>query len=118
MEEAAFSWSTYNSNTPAVSGRFGVRWEGEVANHNAWADLYVRASSGVKLTSQTTTGFDTDVLPGYGTLNFAFGGSFGEDDKFTYAIHFNNILNKEYRSLVSDLPGVGRSVEASLRMKF
>ncbi len=112
------TWSTYNSNTPALSGRLGLRWEGEVANHNAWADLYLRASSKVAQTSKTNTGFDTDELPGWGTLNFAFGGSFGEEDRFSYSVHFNNILNKEYRALLSDLPGVGRSVEASLRMKF
>jgi len=114
------SYSTYNSNTPALSGRFGVRWEGEVANHDAWADLYVRASSGVKLTTRNgTTGLlETDSLSGYGTLNFAFGGAFGDDDKFRYGVHFNNILDKEYRSSFEEIPGVGRSVEVSLRMKF
>ncbi len=113
------TWSTYNSNTPALSGRFGVRWEGEVANHNAWADLYVRAATGVKLTSRSDAGvFTTDTLSSYGTLNFAFGGSFGEEDKFSYSVHLNNLLDKEYRSSFEEIPGTGRSIEASLRMKF
>ncbi len=120
--DAIDTWSTYNSNTPALSGRLGVRWEGEVANHNAWADLYVRAASGVKLTARnsTTNLLETDTLPGYGTLNFAFGGAFGgeDDDRFRYAVNFSNILNKEYRSSFEEIPGVGRSVEVSLRMKF
>lgn len=121
MEEATFSWSTYNSNTPALSGRLGVRWEGEVANHNAWADLYARVGSGAKQTTWSASGgFETDSVPGYATLNFAFGGAFGgeDDDRFRYAVNFNNILNKEYRSSLAELPGVGRSVEVSLRMKF
>ncbi|WP_367931600.1 TonB-dependent receptor plug domain-containing protein [Aquamicrobium sp.] len=121
MEEATFSWSTYNSNTPALSGRFGVRWQGEVANHNAWADLYARVGSGAKQTTWSATdGFETDSVPGYATLNFAFGGSFGgeDDDRFRYAVNFNNILDKEYRSSLAELPGIGRSVEVSLRMKF
>jgi hemoglobin/transferrin/lactoferrin receptor protein len=121
MQEAAFSWSTYNSNTPALSGRLGVRWEGEVANHNAWADLYTRVGSGAKQTTWSASdGFETDSVPAYATLNFAFGGSFGGDDedRFRYAVNFNNILNKEYRSSLGELPGVGRSVEVSLRMKF
>ena len=120
--DAIETWSTYNSNTPALSGRLGLRWEGEVANHNAWADLYVRAASGVKLTARnsTTNLLETDSLPGYGTLNFAFGGSFGgeDDDRFRYAVNFNNILDKEYRSSFEEVPGIGRSVEVSLRMKF
>jgi hemoglobin/transferrin/lactoferrin receptor protein len=118
--DAVAAWSTYNSNTPALSGRLGLRWEGEVVNHNAWADLFVRASSGVKLTSRNSTSglLETDRLPGYGTLNFAFGGSFGEDDKFRYAVGINNILDKEYRTSFEEIPGVGRSIEVSLRMKF
>jgi hemoglobin/transferrin/lactoferrin receptor protein len=115
------SYSTYDSNTPALSGRLGLRWEGEIANHNAWADLYVRASSGVRLTTRNDAGvLSTDSLPGYGTLNFAFGGSFGgeDDDRFRYAVNFNNILNKEYRTSFEEIPGLARSVEVSLRMKF
>ncbi|HRP79351.1 MAG TPA: TonB-dependent receptor, partial [Aquamicrobium sp.] len=107
MQEAAFSWSTYNSNTPALSGRLGVRWEGEVANHNAWADLYTRVGSGAKQTTWSASdGFETDSVPAYATLNFAFGGSFGGDDedRFRYAVNFNNILNKEYRSSLGELP--------------
>ncbi len=113
-------YSTYDSNTPALSGRFGMRWEGEVVDHAVWADLFVRASSGVKLTTRnsTTTLLETDTLPGYGTLNFALGGTFGEDDRFRYAVSFNNILNKEYRSSFDELPGIGRSVELTASMKF
>ena len=119
------SYATYDTNTPALSGRLGVRWQGEVANHNAWADLYIRGGSGAKQTSWVVprtgaAGFVTDSVPGYATLNLAFGGSFGgeDDDRFRYAVHFNNILDKEYRSSLAELPGVGRSVEVSLRMKF
>ncbi len=118
------TWSTYNTNTPELSGRFGVRWEGEVAHHDTWADLFVRAAIGVDQTSWVsrrsplTSEFVTDSLPGWATLNFAFGGSFGDDDKYSYAVSFNNILNKEYRSSLEEIPGVGRSIEASLRMKF
>ena len=43
---------------------------------------------------------------------------FGDEDKYSYAVSFNNILNKEYRSSLEEIPGVGRSIEASLRMKF
>lgn len=112
------SYRTWNSDTPALSGRLGVRWEGELFNQRAWADLFVRASSGVKLTTLEDGDLVTESLPAYGTLNFAFGGSFGDDDRFHYGIHINNIFDKEYRSSFDEIPGVGRSIKLTARMKF
>mgnify|MGYP002621547469 CR=1 FL=1 len=108
------AFSTYHSDTPALSGRLGLRWEGEVAGHDAWADLYLRAASGVSLMEE---GEPLRRLPGWGTLNFAFGGAFG-DDGFRYSVAVTNILDKEYRSSFDEVPGTGRSVEVSLRMRF
>ncbi|WEX08555.1 TonB-dependent receptor [Chelativorans sp. AA-79] len=114
------TYSTYNSNTPELSGRAGVKYEGEVQGINIWADLFVRAATGTKLTSLNadTSRLETERLPGWGTLNFAFGGSFGEDDRVQFAVHLNNLTNKEYRSSFDELPGTGRSIEATLKMMF
>jgi len=113
------TYATYNSDTSEFSGRLGLRWEGEIAETRMWADLFTRASSGVKLTSLNDDGdLITDSLSSWGTLNFAFGGSFGEDDRFRFGVHFNNILDKEYRSSFDELPGTGRSVEVTARVKF
>jgi hemoglobin/transferrin/lactoferrin receptor protein len=112
------TWSTYDSDTPELSGRFGVRWEGELAGAPMWADLFARASSGTRLASMDSGTLTVDSLPSWGTLNFAFGGSFGKDDRFRFGLNFNNILNKEYRSSLDELPGIGRSVDVSLRAKF
>ncbi len=112
------TFSTYYSDTPALSGRFGLRWEGEMAGGSVWTDLFVRASSGVKELAEMETGWTLRRLPGYGTLNFALGGSFGEDDKYRFGVAFNNILNKEHRTSFDEIPGLGRSVEVSLRMAF
>jgi hemoglobin/transferrin/lactoferrin receptor protein len=108
------TFSTYHSNIPALSGRLGLRWNGEIAGHSVWSDLYARAATEVTRLEDGVFG----RLPGYGTLNFAFGGSFGDDDKFRYGVAFNNILNKEYRSSFEEIPGTGRSIEATVRMKF
>jgi len=107
--------STYHSNTPSLSGRFGLRWEGEMAGHAIWSDLYLRASTGV---TEREEGGPLKRLPGWATLNLAFGGSFGEDDRYRFGVAFNNILDKEYRSSFDEVPGTGRSVELSLRMMF
>lgn len=109
------TFSTYHSNTPALSGRLGLRWEGELAGHGVWGDLFLRAQTAV---TEQEQGGPLRRLPGYGTLNLAFGGAFGEDDRLRLGVAFNNILDKEYRSSFDEIPGTGRSVEVTARMKF
>lgn len=116
LEHADFS--TYNSDTPMLSGRVGIRYEGEWQDHPIWADLFVRAATEDKQTYQSGTSLVTETLPGWGTLNFAFGGNIGEDNNVTYAVRFNNILDKEYRPSFGELPGYGRSIEVSARVAF
>ena len=113
-------FDTYNSNTPEFSGRFGVRHETVIGGFPLWADLFVRAASGVKLSSWNTTSasVETDSLPSWATLNFAFGGALTRDESTTFAISLNNLTNEEYRSSFDELPGVGRSVELTARMRF
>lgn len=112
------SFSTFNSDTPALSGRMGVKYEAELWDSPIWTDLFLRGSTGSKQTYLSGTNIITETLSGWGTLNFAFGGTIGENDHLTYAISFNNILNKEYRPTFGELPGVGRSIEVSARVKF
>ncbi len=109
------TFSTYHSNTPALSGRLGLRWEGEVAGRAVWSDLYMRAASEV---TELEDGSPLRRLPGWATLNLAFGGSFGDDDRFRFGVSFNNILNKEYRTSFDEIPATGRSVEVTARAKF
>jgi len=112
------NFSTYNSDTPALSGRLGVKYEGEWQDHSIWADLFVRSAVANKQTYASGSTVVTEELPGWGTLNLAFGGSFGENDRVTLSVHLNNLLDKEYRPTFSELPGVGRSIEVSARLKF
>ncbi len=58
------------------------------------------------------------ACPGWGTLNFAFGRSYGEDDRLTFSVSLNNILDREYRPTFGEPPGVRRSIEVSARVKF
>lgn len=112
------TWSTYHSDTPALSGRLGVRWDGEIADRPVWADLFVRASSGVELASMDGGVVSVDRLPSWATLNFAFGGTLGKDDQFRFGVHLNNILNQEYRASFDELPGTARSIEVTASMRF
>lgn len=112
------TFSTWNTNTPEFSGRAGVRYEWDMVGWKAWSDLFVRAASGVKQTLENEGVLETDDLDSWGTLNFAFGGSVGPDEKFKFGVAFNNITNEEYRATLDELPGVGRSVEVMARIKF
>ncbi len=112
------SFSTYDSDTPALSGRIGVKYEGEWQDMPFWADLFMRGSVATKQTYLGGSGIVTDELPGWGTLNFAFGGSHGEDERLSFSVQVNNILDKDYRPTFGELPAVGRSIELSARMTF
>ena len=116
LEHATFA--TYNSDTPALSGKLGVKYEGEWGETPIWADLNLRGSTGSKQTYLNGANLVNESVPGWGTLNFAFGGSYGENDRLTFAVHLNNILDKEYRPTLGELPGVRRSIEVSARVKF
>lgn len=112
------SYSTFNSDTPALSGRIGVKYEGELWEKPFWADLFLRGSTGSRQTYLDGASLVTETLPGWGTLNLAFGGSYGEDNRLSLSVSFNNILDKEYRPTFGELPGVRRSIEVSARVKF
>ena len=108
-------YSTRDSGTPAFSGRAGVRYDTTLYGAEVWADLFVRAATSLK---EATSATESERLPGWGTLNLAFGGTHGKDRKVSVGVQFNNLLDKEYRSAFDVLPGTGRSVEVTLRTTF
>ncbi|MFT0531240.1 TonB-dependent receptor plug domain-containing protein [Castellaniella hirudinis] len=109
------AYSTKDSGVPSFSGRLGVRYDTMLYGADVWADLFVRAATSIK---QATSETESDRLPGWGTLNLAFGGTHGKDRKVQVGVQFNNILDKEYRAAFDSLPGTGRSVEVTLRTTF
>lgn len=109
------TFSTYNTDTPELTGRFGVKYDWQMSSGKAWADLYARASSGVK---ETDSDGDTSSLPGWTTINLALGTSFGEDDKYKLTVNLNNLTDKEYRASFGELPGSGRNITVTTRVKF
>lgn len=114
LEYAAFS--TYSSNTPEFSGRFGLRKEWEWGNANkAYADLYTRGGTGARFVQADGT---SDQVDDWMTLNLAMGTSFGPDEKYRLSVNFNNITDESYRATVDELPGMGRSVGVTAKIKF
>lgn len=111
-------FSTYDTNVPLLSGRYGLRIEHNIHGINAWADLFARTSTGVKETFPTEDGSTTNEVDGWSTLNFALGGTYGENDKYRLVVEFANLTDEEYRPLNDALPGVGRSVAVTAAAKF
>lgn len=111
-------FSTYNTNTPLVSGRFGLRYEWDMLGAAAWADVFGRAASGVDETLPGDSGPVTTSFDGWSTLNLAFGATYGDEDQYRLNVQVNNITDVEYRPLTDALPGVGRSVDVTAVVKF
>lgn len=110
------TFSTYNSNTPEWSGRAGIRKDwvwGD--NATAYADLYLRGGSGVKLIESDGTFEEEDP---WVTLNLALGTTIGTNEKYRISLNLNNLTNESYRPLVDELPGAGRSVELTAKIKL
>lgn len=110
--------STYDSGTPALSGRLGLRQDAIFAGHPVWADLYLRAASKLKETTPVAGGATTSSQSGWGTLNLAIGGTFGREDALQANLHFNNLLDKRYRASLQELPGTERNVVLTLHARF
>lgn len=110
---------TFNSDTPLLSGRVGVRYETTWHSARVWSDLFVRGGTGAKQTYFNSSGvITTDRTPAWSTLNFAVGTKFGPDDRYLVSLSVNNILNQAYRPTLGELPGAGRNVELTARLRF
>ena len=109
-------FTTYNTNVPALAGRFGVRYEWDMHGLAMWADLFGRASTEVTETVPAP-GLSSRV-DGWATLNVAIGGTYGPDEHLRFVVEVDNITDEEYRPLTDSLPGVGRSVKLTAAVKF
>lgn len=112
------SWSTYDSDTPALIGRVGLRYDNTLAGADVWADVFVRASTSTRQTFMNEGVKTTRELPGWGTLNLALGASRGKASRQQIGLHFNNILNKGYRASMEELPATGRNVVLTFQAAF
>ncbi|MDQ7989859.1 MAG: TonB-dependent receptor [Candidatus Dactylopiibacterium sp.] len=110
--------STYDSGTPAVAGRAGVRHDARLGGHEIWSDLYLRAATGVKQTTLESGTAVTRELPGWATLNLGLGTKFGRDGAYQASLNLLNLFNKAYRASLEELPGAERSVVVTLRATF
>jgi len=109
------AFSTWDSGIPELSGRLGLRWQGEVSwVRGAWVDLYLRGETGSDLKEP---GSSRDVLEdksGWVTVNTAMGFNFGSQQQYMLSAELANLADKEYIASTENLYGAERSVA----MKF
>src|SRR5690606_6792461 len=113
-------FSTYQTDVPRLSGRLGLRSEDTIANANMWLDLFVQRATALdqreRGSEQSAQG--SGDLAGWGTLLVSVGSSFGPQDRYRAALHLNNLLDKDYRAGVDELPGLGRNLVLTFTSKF
>lgn len=110
--------STYDSGTPALIGRMGLRHESKLAGAQVWADLFVRASTQLRQTVVSDAVESTQRLPGWGTLNLVLGAARGKEKRQQITLQLNNLFDKGYRPSLDELPATGRNVIVTYQMKF
>ncbi len=97
---------SYDTLTPLLKGRLGLRYDDVMFNQNYHVDLFSRFAT--KADNDNLDGasyFDDSHLAGYMTLNLGFGMDFFNESLKVYG-SFENILDKDYRTseLISE-PG-------------
>lgn len=108
-------FSTYDTATPALTARYGVRWSGALQGLNIRTDAYARSQTASKYRSADST--NNYELGGYTTLNLTGGISFGPQDAYSLDAGFYNIFNRTYREQTS-LYEPGRYLAVKLNAKF
>lgn len=109
----ANGYETYDSGTPALSGKVGLRKPWETAGLSGTLDLYVRGESGVEF--RDDTGALVGSAGGYGTLNLRADMDLGND--LSLVAEVMNITDKSHAPY-GQMPGAERSVNLFLTKSF
>lgn len=106
-------YKTFDSGTPTLSGRIGVRkgWETSWATGNV--DVFLRGEDSVSF--RNDDGEKTSSASGYGTLNLRADAAFGNG--FSLVAEINNVTDRSY-SPYSQMPGAERSFNLFLSKTF
>lgn len=112
-------WYTYGQNRsqneplsrmPPAQGTLGLKWTD--ANRRKYVDMYawlVNRQDRYARGNLTDARFPTGGTPGFGTLNFRAGTTFGQLDRQRISIVGENILDKGYHVIGSGVRGTGAS---------
>lgn len=90
---------TYDSGTPSLSARYGMRWNGEYDSLDIHVDGYAWSQSATDYRS--IDGESDYHLGGATTFNLTGGVAFGPQNKYSVDVGLYNITDKAYREQTS-----------------
>lgn len=90
---------TYDSGTPSLSARYGIRWNGEYDSLDIHVDGYAWSQSATDYHS--IDGESDYHLGGATTFNLTGGVAFGPQNKYSVDVGLYNITDKAYREQTS-----------------
>lgn len=88
-------FETYDSGTPELMIKYGLRWSGERAGLGLRSDVYAVSHTASKM-RESADGKGDYRLPGFTTLNWTAGVSFGPQKQYSLDAGLYNILDQAY----------------------
>lgn len=92
-------YKTYNTATPNLWARYGVRWNRDVDGLNVHTDFYAHSQTASKYSE--ASGKNDYRLGGATTLNLTGGVAFGPQKQYQMDLGFYNIGDKKYQDATS-----------------
>lgn len=105
--------STYDSGTPEIFGKVGMRYDWEVGNILGSLDAFVQGEG--KTVTRNSAGAIIDQTGGYATFNIAAEAELAKNLLLTAS--FNNLFDKGYDP-VNGIEGAGRNFNLFMTYKF
>ena len=97
--------NSYDSGTPSVFGRVGLKHTSYWNTFECEADLFMQgATSATNVSKPNSEAYEAD---GYATLNLRL--SMSTESNNSFGVEFNNLTNKTYRPIDEQLYGAKRS---------
>ena len=109
--------STYDSGTPEITSRLGVKWTPEWNGLHIRTDAYADVMSASDSSNLDPTDAEITHIGGATTFNLTGGVSFGKDDAYALDAGFYNIFDKKYTKSGS-LYEPGRYFAVKFNAKF
>lgn len=109
----ANGYKTFDSGSPSLSGKIGIRKAWETAAASGTFDLFMRGESGVEY--RNDTGAVSGSAAGYGTLNLRADADFGNG--LSLVAEVNNVTDRSYTPY-GQMPGAERSLNLYLTKTF
>lgn len=108
-------FKTWNTGTPLMTARYGVRWTGEYQGLALRSDVYARTLTKTKY--EESGHADDYELGSATTLNLTGGISFGPQKQYTLDAGLYNVFDKAYRESLS-IYEPGRHFAVKLNARF